>query len=103
MERCGSTRVPFGCQSQLALCGTTPDELIDLLLASLGTRARHAEAPIYYCPCSRERALRTLALLDISELEEMVSERASQEVCCHFCSRAYQFGTPEITSVIPAI
>jgi len=88
--------------SQLALSGATPDELVDLLLAGLGSRARHTGQPIYFCPCTRERALRTLALLEADELEEMVAERSSQEVCCHFCSRAYRFETPEIASVIPA-
>ncbi len=87
--------------SQLALCGTTPDELIDLLLADLGSRGRHSSQPIYFCPCTRERALRTLALLGSEELAEIVAERSGQEVCCHFCSRAYQFATSEIASVIP--
>jgi molecular chaperone Hsp33 len=89
--------------SQLALSSTTPDELIDLLLAGLGSRTRYPGQAIYFCPCTRERALRTLSLLGSNELEEMVSMGESQEVCCHFCSRAYQFGTSEIASVIPAI
>ena len=42
------------------------------------------------------------ATRDITEeLGEMVVGRQSQEVCCHFCSRAYAFETSEIASVIP--
>ena len=42
----------------------TADGLIDRLLIGLGSRDRHAMNPIFFCPCSRERALRTLSLLE---------------------------------------
>jgi len=87
--------------SSLALSSTSCDELIDMLLGDLGSRERHHSAPVYFCPCSRERALRTLQLLGRSELREMVEEKRSQEVRCQFCGRAYEFSTNEIGSVMP--
>lgn len=50
----------------------------------------HSVPVAYACQCSRERALAPLALLDRSELEEMISEGGT-EVACQFCGRKYQF------------
>lgn len=73
-----------------------PDDLVDRLLLDLGGRERHGMRPRFHCPCSRMRALRTLALLDRAELEELVETGASQEVVCDFCGRAYDLGAEEI-------
>jgi molecular chaperone Hsp33 len=86
--------------SDLVLTGTDSHDLIDRLLDGLGSRTRHGMKPVFYCPCTRERALRTLQLLDRSELDEMRSAGESQEVRCHFCARAYVFGPDAIESVI---
>ena len=52
--------------------------------------------PRFYCPCTRARALRTLSLLDVEEIEELVTSGASQEVVCEFCGRAYQIEAHEM-------
>jgi molecular chaperone Hsp33 len=86
--------------SDLALSGTDADEILDLLLAGLGSRARTRSEPIFYCPCTRARALATLQMLEPAELEELVNARQSQEVCCHFCARAYTLSPEEIASLL---
>ncbi len=80
-----------------------PNALIDRLMIGLDTRARHDMHPRYDCPCSAERAARTLSLLERSELEEMVAASASQEVVCDFCGRAYQVGASEMQRVLEAL
>jgi molecular chaperone Hsp33 len=87
--------------SDLVLTGTDANDLVDRLLDGLGSRARHVSHPVFHCPCTRERALRTLQLLGQSELDAMVAERVTQEVRCHFCARAYLFAPEEIVTVIP--
>jgi molecular chaperone Hsp33 len=87
--------------SDLVLAGTDCNDLLDRLLDGLGGRARHTSKPIFHCPCTRDRALRTLTLLGRRELHEMVEARQSQEVRCHFCARAYAFSPDEIGSVVP--
>jgi len=76
------------------------DDLIDRLLDGLGSRERHTMAPKFHCPCSRERAVRTLSLLDRKELEELVSSGESQEVVCEFCGRAYQIDGHEMAPLL---
>ena len=86
--------------SDLALSGTDGDEILDLLLAGLGSRARTRSEPIFYCPCTRARALATLQMLEPAELEELVNAGQSQEVCCHFCAQAYTLSPEEIASLL---
>jgi molecular chaperone Hsp33 len=76
------------------------DDLVDRLLDGLGSRERHTMHPEFYCPCTRERATRTLALLDRMELEQLVGTAASQEVVCDFCGRAYQISSEEIAPLL---
>lgn len=77
--------------------------LIDRLLLGLGSRERHRMAPRFYCPCTRERALRTLSLLEVEEVEELVRRRASQEIVCEFCGRAYQIEGDELGPLLEAM
>jgi molecular chaperone Hsp33 len=87
--------------SQLALCDTNCDELIDLLLDGLGSRTRHRSSSIFECTCTRERALRTLQLLGEAELHEIIDAGGSQEVRCEFCADAHDFSPDEIRSLLP--
>ena len=77
-----------------------PGELVDRLMIGLGTRERHTMAPCFHCPCTAERALRTLALLDRAELEEIVVSGGSQEVVCDFCGKAYDLGPDRIAGLL---
>ncbi len=85
--------------SDALLVGMDCDDLIDQILDGLGARARHRETPIFFCPCTRSRALRMLALLGQDELSQMVADGVSQEVRCQFCARAYEF-IPEEFAVL---
>jgi len=89
--------------SDLALTGVDGDEILDLLLAGLGSRARTRSEPVFYCPCTRERALATLQMLEPGELDALVSSGKSQEVCCHFCAQAYALGPEEIAGLLAAL
>jgi molecular chaperone Hsp33 len=86
--------------SQLVLSAADCHELLDMLLDGLGSRERHRSHPIYYCPCTRDRAFRTLSLLGTEELREMVQRTETQEVRCQFCARAYNFVPEEIGGAI---
>jgi len=76
------------------------NEIIDRLLLGLGSRERHAMSPRFHCPCTRDRALRTLSLLEKSELAEMIRKNQSQEIICEFCGRAYQIESSEMGALL---
>lgn len=77
-----------------------PNDLIDRLMIGFGTRERHEMTPIFHCPCSEKRALRTLQLLERNELEDLISKNESQEVLCNFCGRDYQIAPAAIQTLI---
>jgi molecular chaperone Hsp33 len=87
--------------SDLVLTGTDCNDLLDRLLDGLGSRDRHTSQPVFYCPCTRERALRTLALLGVSELQEMILAETTQEVRCEFCARSYHFDAGAMLGALP--
>ena len=76
------------------------DALIDRLLLGLGTRERHTMTPRFHCPCTRDRARRTLSLLEREEIEELIERQASQEIVCDFCGRAYQITATEMRPLL---
>jgi molecular chaperone Hsp33 len=75
-------------------------ELVDRLLLGLGSRERHAMTPRFHCPCTRDRALRTLSLLERGEIQEMVERDESQEIVCDFCGLAYQIAAAEMAPLL---
>ena len=88
--------------SDLALTGAQPGEIVDLLLAGLGSREQSQSDALFHCPCTRARALATLRMLETDELEDMVRTGQGQEVRCHFCSRAYALTAAEIGELLAA-
>lgn len=86
--------------SDLVLTGTDCNDLLDRLLVGLGSRARVSSRPVFHCPCTRERAARTLGLLGREELHEIVQTGRGQEVRCQFCGRAYEISPAEILDLL---
>jgi molecular chaperone Hsp33 len=50
----------------------------------------------FHCPCSRERAGASLALLGVSELAAMILEDGQAEVICNFCRAHHDFTEAEL-------
>jgi molecular chaperone Hsp33 len=53
----------------------------------------------FHCPCSRERAGASLALLGPAELAAMVIEDGKAEVICNFCRARYDFSDGELETM----
>ena len=77
----------------------TPDDLVDRLLIGLGSRERHTMSPRFHCPCTRERARRTLSLLERHEIMQMIENHEGQEVVCDFCGQDYQIAATEMSGL----
>ena len=76
------------------------DAVLDRLLFGLGSRERHPSRPEFHCPCSRARAVRTLALLDTEEIRELVDSGDEQEIVCDFCGRSYHISADEMAPLL---
>jgi molecular chaperone Hsp33 len=55
----------------------------------------------FHCPCSRERASATLALVG-ADLPSMVDEDGGASVVCEFCRESYRFTADEIAGIVKA-
>ena len=53
----------------------------------------------FHCPCSRDRAAATLALLGDHELVSMIQEDGAGEVTCEFCRNRYQFSDENLETI----
>lgn len=82
--------------ADLVRIGFDANAIVDHLVEGIGSGERHAALPEFFCPCSRQRALDVLALLGADEIEEILSDGESQEVCCHFCGEAYRLSSDEL-------
>ena len=54
----------------------------------------------YKCRCSRERTEKTIASLNLSELESIYEEMPEVEIKCSFCGKSYIFDRAEIGKII---
>ena len=53
----------------------------------------------YQCRCSRERVMRSVGLLGLKELDEIIAKGETTEVSCEFCGRGYTLTTADIREV----
>ena len=77
------------------------DALVARITDGLGTTAESRVAPVFHCPCTRERARRSLILLQPDELREIAEGTQPQEVGCEFCGRHYQLTPEEVRTLVP--
>lgn len=80
--------------------GLRPDELAVSALEGLGGEVLDQWDAVYYCDCSRERTERILISLGREELQKLVDEGETTEVCCHFCNKKYEFSTAELAKLL---
>lgn len=53
----------------------------------------------YQCRCSRERVMRSVGLLGLKELDEIIAKGETTEVSCEFCGRGYTLTPADIREV----
>lgn len=83
--------------SELILDGATENELVAPYLQGLPYTELDHDFPIAYsCPCTKERVFRALAVLGVSELEDMVEKNENADITCQMCGRPYQVTVVEL-------
>lgn len=71
--------------------GETPQGIIERLLEGYEVEYFDEMPTSYCCDCSAERTSRALISLGKTELKKLMDEDKGAQVCCHFCSRKYNF------------
>jgi len=91
----------FPGPGELVRAGLGAAEIVQHLLASLGSGPFERSRPTFHCPCERQRALRTIALLGRAELSRSTARGEALEVRCQFCGERYEISDDEIGSLLP--
>ncbi|MBW2315973.1 MAG: Hsp33 family molecular chaperone HslO [Deltaproteobacteria bacterium] len=87
--------------SELMAEGLGAPDLAKLLLAGVGMRELETSEPIFHCPCTRERVLRTMVLLGPDELRAIRRDGESVETHCRFCGERYLLASDELGALAP--
>lgn len=92
----------FPGPGELVRAGLDADEIVDHVLAGLGSRERVSQTPVFHCPCDVDRVLRAVSLLEREELEQAVLEGEVLEIRCHFCAERYEVTPAQIETLLAA-
>lgn len=77
--------------SKRILEGATAEDLINDYLGDFKLMRLEHDFPIaYHCRCNQDRVLRSVALLGLKELDQIISEKKPLDVQCEFCGRSYK-------------
>jgi molecular chaperone Hsp33 len=78
-----------------------PGALIESALGEVigAWQALEARPVRFHCPCSRERAGASLALLGAAELASMILEDGKAEVVCNFCRARHDFTEADLERI----
>ncbi len=86
--------------SALIDSGVTPEEICLRLLEGLNPNLLDEGETLYRCDCSKERIERALISMGREELQTLINDKDTTEVCCHFCDKKYNFSNSEIEALI---
>ncbi|HVZ73932.1 MAG TPA: Hsp33 family molecular chaperone HslO [Polyangia bacterium] len=92
---------------QRALASAPPDAqtLVERMLDDGGSGFGEALGPVvtldarpvrFHCPCTRERAAASIALLGAAEIASMILEDGQAEVACNFCRSRHTFTAADL-------
>lgn len=79
--------------------GQTPEDIAHTLFGAIGYSITEKRPIEFRCGCSPARTLAALALLEPSEVEELIAS-GSAEVDCHFCGEHYSFAPAELRGLL---
>jgi molecular chaperone Hsp33 len=63
------------------------------------TQLEHPETLTYSCRCTQERLVRSLALLPVSDLDDIIKNQKALDAKCEFCGRKYTLDHTEAIAV----
>lgn len=86
--------------SNRILEGANAEDLIRYFLQDFELiEMEHDHVVEYKCRCSRERVMRSVGLLGLKELDEIIEKGENTEVSCEFCGRKYSLSPDDIREV----
>jgi len=75
--------------SQLLQAGYSGADIVEQLMKDLKPMQLTNGVPRYACSCGMDSLYRTVALIELKELEELLEKEGQIEAICEFCGRMY--------------
>jgi molecular chaperone Hsp33 len=85
--------------SELLSMGATPEGIMEALFYDSGLEISERYDVSYRCDCSREKMESGLISIGEKDLNTIIKEDGSAELCCHFCNRKYLFNEAELVEL----
>lgn len=85
--------------SRLIDKGTSPEDLLDKILAGFSYRILARQNVNFKCKCNRDRIKSIMSTLEKDDLEEILLEEGFVEIKCHFCGNTYKFNENDVKEV----
>jgi Disulfide bond chaperones of the HSP33 family len=80
--------------------GSTPEQMLGMLLTGLDMEITDTMETRYYCGCSKERVERALVSIGKADIREMIADGKEIEVGCQFCDRKYVFSVEDLKGML---
>ncbi len=86
--------------SKMLLDGAEPIDLVKPYLKGISfSKLEHDHPVAYYCPCTKDRVIRALETMGLSEIEDMITKNEPAEVVCQMCGRPYVVPVAELSEL----
>ena len=80
--------------------GSSPEQLLELLLGDLGLEINDTIPAQYHCDCCRERVERAIISIGKKDIQEMLDDGKQVEVRCQFCDKIYNFEVEDLEKML---
>lgn len=86
--------------SKMILSGATEEQMVNAFLSDFKmVKIAHNHDLKYECRCSMERVQRSLLLIGLEELDNMIADNEPIQVTCEFCNRIYTLDVEQLKSI----
>ncbi|CAB9518546.1 33 kDa chaperonin [Seminavis robusta] len=92
VEMDGGDQLP----TNLLLSGTTPVDIMEIILDGLDAQPLQQLTPNLECDCTEDRLLRAIRLLPASEVDDLLEKEEQLEARCEFCGKVYRMESWEV-------
>jgi len=79
--------------------GTTPQQLLDILLTGIEHHPLESTDLFFRCGCSKDKVERALISLGTGQLNAMIAEQGEANVTCEFCKQQYHFERSDLETL----
>ncbi len=80
--------------------GYEPLDMLQRALDGMPMQVVRTVTPQWYCPCSRDRVMRTLVAMGEMELRQLMEEEEETRVTCDYCTAEYVFLRRELQTLL---